>query len=71
MELYRYLFAPVLLAVAVWSGHHQKRPVPTPERPAAVEVAPVLRPAVDRRAPVHRADVPVPTPAPARRDLGR
>jgi hypothetical protein len=37
MQLYRFLFAPVLLAVAVWSGHDQRRPAPAPERPAAVQ----------------------------------
>ncbi len=52
MEIYRYLFAPVLLAVALSLGHHHRRPVPPQETPAATAPAPV-RPAADRPAPAH------------------
>ncbi len=56
MELYRYLFAPVLVAVAVWSSHHERRPVRLPEPPALVVPVPaaVVAPA------------PLPAVAPAR-----
>ncbi len=59
MEIYRYLFAPVLLAVAVSSGHHQRHPVRPQEPPAAV--APV-RPAADRPTPAHPRAVSAPAP---------
>jgi len=50
MEIYRYLFAPVLVAVAVWSGHHQRRPI-RPPQPPAVEAPGPARPTADRITP--------------------
>jgi hypothetical protein len=50
MELYRYLFAPVLVAVAVWSGHREARPARPPEPPAVVMPAVMVAPAPPRHA---------------------
>ncbi len=67
MELYRYLFAPVLLAVAVWLGRNEKRPAPPPERPAAESVQPLqpLQPTstASRPAPPERAGAVIPVSA--------
>lgn len=41
MDLYRYLFAPALVAVAVLAGHHERRP-PHPPEPPAVRAAGTL-----------------------------
>jgi hypothetical protein len=67
MELYRYLFAPVLLAVALSSGHHHRRPVRTQERTAAEAVRPV-RPAVAPPAPARPGDLPSSAAARSRAD---
>ena len=48
MEVYRYLFAPVLVAVAVWSGHRDRHPARPPEPPAAVAPATLVSPAPPR-----------------------
>ncbi len=69
MEIYRYLFAPVLLAVALSSGHHQKRPV-RPQEPPAVQVVAPLRPVAERPAPIHPA-APVARPASPRAAAAR
>jgi hypothetical protein len=65
MALYRFLFAPVLLAVAVLLGsqHRTASTPPAPAAPASVEAgaareadagpAPAARSAVLRPAPVH------------------
>jgi len=45
MDLYRYLFAPVLLLVAVWLGHHERRPIRPPEPPAVEAVHQRAQPA--------------------------
>lgn len=50
MEFYRYLFAPILVAVAVWSGHRERHPVPPPEPPAAVVPAVMVAPSPPRAA---------------------
>ncbi len=65
MQLYRFLFAPVLLAAAVLSGHQQRRP--EPQAPAAVVVpAQLVRPV-----PVQRGELQpraVTPPVPSRRN---
>ncbi len=58
MEIYRYLFAPVLLAVALSSGHHHKRPVRPLEPPAAESR---LRQAADPPAPAPPRAAPAPS----------
>ncbi len=58
MELYRYLFAPVLVAAAVWYGHRERPLSRPPEPPAVVAPAALMAP-------------PAPGPAAARRDPSR
>jgi hypothetical protein len=54
MEFYRYLFAPILVAVAIWTGHRERPPARAPKAPAAAVAPAVLvtpappRPAANR-----------------------
>ena len=64
MALYRFLFAPVLLAVAVFVGSGQ-RPRPAPPAPTAVHAAPAAEPTAVRPA-VEARSVPRVTPRAAR-----
>jgi hypothetical protein len=56
MALYRFLFAPVLLAVAVLLGSHP-RPASRPPAPAAVEAGAEARGAEAAPASAHAAAV--------------
>jgi hypothetical protein len=44
MDLYRYLFAPVLVAVAIGSGRRERPPPRPPEPPAVVAPAAMVAP---------------------------
>lgn len=63
MALYRFLFAPALLAAAVWLGRVQPRldrprpPAPASARAeaAAAPLVPALRPGASRPDPGHAA----------------
>lgn len=59
MALYRFLFAPALLAAAVWLGRVQPRldrpRPPAPAEAAAAPLVPALRPGASRPDPGHAA----------------